>query len=230
MADTLKKVYLLVTEKKWHDQLFANLKTIPNSVWHRIDTKEKFTFETISSYNPDRIFIPHWSYIIPGEIFRSFECILFHMTDLPFGWGGSPLQNLICLGFEETTISAIRVEKGVDEGMVYLKKGLSLNGTAAEIYLRASAVVETMIQQIILTDPQPFPQHGEVVVFKRRKPEESNIARLKELKQIYDFIRMLDCEGYPNAFLETDHFRFEFTNAQFLTNQSVTAHVRIVKK
>ena len=29
------------------------------------------------------------------EIHENYKCIIFHMTDLPFGRGGSPLQNLI---------------------------------------------------------------------------------------------------------------------------------------
>ena len=44
------------------------------------------------------------------------------MTDLPFGRGGSPLQNLIVRGFEETMTSAIKVTKGIDTGDIYLKE------------------------------------------------------------------------------------------------------------
>ena len=46
------------------------------------------------------------------------------MTDLPYGRGGSPLQNLIARGFLETKISAILVEKQLDAGPVYLKMEL----------------------------------------------------------------------------------------------------------
>jgi len=37
-------------------------------------------------------------WIILKEIFENYEIILFHMTDLPYGRGGSPLQNLIVRG------------------------------------------------------------------------------------------------------------------------------------
>ena len=46
---------------------------------------------------------------MPSEIIRNYECICFHETDLPFGRGGSPIQNLIVRGFKTTKISAIKM-------------------------------------------------------------------------------------------------------------------------
>ena len=44
------------------------------------------------------------------------------MTDLPYGRGGSPLQNLIANKIYDTKISAIRAEGGIDTGRIYLKE------------------------------------------------------------------------------------------------------------
>ena len=101
------------------------------------------------------------------------------MTDLPFGRGGSPLQNLIVRGITETKISAIQCEAGLDTGPVYLKRPLSLEGTAQEIYSRANKVVESMILDILLHSPVPLSQEGEVVDFKRRVPEDGNMEALE---------------------------------------------------
>lgn len=230
MDNTLKK-YLLLSEKNWHDGIFHALAESLPGEWMRINKKEDFTEETLSRLQPDIIFIPHWSYIIPPVIFEKFECIVFHMTDLPFGRGGSPLQNLIVLGYKETVISALKVEKGIDTGNIYLKKKLSLYGKASEIFERASLVIKEMIEEIVLNKPIPQLQQGEPVFFKRRSKNDGEIGSLVELENVYDYIRMLDCEGYPNAFLETTHFRFEFSNA-FLshTDKCITANVRIIKK
>ena len=46
------------------------------------------------------------------------------MTDLPFGRGGSPLQNLIERGIKQTKISAIKCVKELDGGDIYLKRDL----------------------------------------------------------------------------------------------------------
>jgi methionyl-tRNA formyltransferase len=223
--------YIFLSEKEWHKELFNSLKkTFINDHWFLIDTKSDFNLDNVNEINPKKIFIPHWSYIIPGSIFNKFECIVFHMTDLPYGRGGSPLQNLIIRGHKETIISAIKVEAGIDTGDIYLKKSLSLKGTAKEILLSATVIIGEMITEIIQNGITPIPQTGEVVEFKRRKPEDGNILELNDINLIYDYIRMLDCEGYPNAFIETDSIKIEFSKANLESNNNLTAHVRIFNK
>lgn len=223
--------YILLTEKSWHINLFNELKGHLEGEWTLINEKSDFTEENVSRIKPNIIFIPHWSYLIPPNIFQNYECIVFHMTNLPFGRGGSPLQNLIEMGFKETKISAIKVESKIDSGDIYLKKKLILDGTAREIFERASVIIKSMIQEIIQNKPTPIPQEGEAFFFKRRTLADSEISKLQDLEKIYDFIRMLDCEGYPNAFIETENFKYEFSNASFSSDHKIVlANVRISKK
>ncbi|MEY3236615.1 MAG: methionyl-tRNA formyltransferase [Bacteroidota bacterium] len=224
--------YVILTDKKWYNNLFEVLKTtFKNDSWFRIDCINDFNIDRLKEINPTKIFIPHWSHIIPKEIHENFDCIVFHMTDLPFGRGGSPLQNLITRGFTTTKLSAIKVDSGIDTGDIYLKKTLSLDGSAAEIFSKSALIIEEMIVEIINNNIIPTPQIGKVTKFKRRKPEDSNIINLSDIEKIYDYIRMLDCEGYPHAFIETSNIKFEFTNANFDTNnQLISANVRIIKK
>lgn len=153
------------------------------------------------------------------------------MTDLPYGRGGSPLQNLIIHGHKTTKVNAIRVEAGLDTGPVYLKKPLDLSGTATEIFERCSEVIVEMIREIVRENPEQKPQEGEAAIFSRRKPEDSCIAGLSDLSQIYDYIRMLDAEGYPHAFIENNNIRIEFSNAAMdPETNTLQAHVRITQK
>ncbi|MFT4848992.1 MAG: methionyl-tRNA formyltransferase [Parvicella sp.] len=222
--------YILLTEKKWHDVLFEYLSVRSNEEWVRISDRKDFNLETLKSIRPDRIFIPHWSYIIPASIYELYECIVFHMTDLPFGRGGSPLQNLIVRGHKETIISALRVNQGIDTGPIYLKKPLSLQGTAQEIFERASSVIEKMIPEIIEQEIKPVSQVGEPVIFKRRKRSDGQMNKLNNVPEVYDYIRMLDAEGYPPAYVETESLKIEFFSAENINETEVTANVRITKK
>lgn len=225
------KTFIIASEKSWHKELFESLcVNLNNYNWILIDKNEEFTFDIIKDLNPEKIFLPHWSYIIPSTIYDNFDCVVFHMTDLPFGRGGSPLQNLIVRGLTQTKISAIKVNKGIDTGGVYLKRDLDLYGTAKEIFIRSSPVIGEMIEEVIIDNLEPQDQTGEVVEFKRRKPEESNIISLVNTDEVYDYIRMLDCEGYPHAFIEIQNFRFEFTNASLISDKEIIANVRIIKK
>lgn len=173
--------------------------------------------KVVYKFDPDYIFFPHWSYMIPESIFSCWNCIVFHMTDLPFGRGGSPLQNLIIRGFRETKISAIQVSKELDSGPIYMQSMLSLEGSAEDIFKRASRIIfEEMIPKFLTKKLVLKEQSGEVTVFKRRSPKESELQEDMDLCMIYDYIRMLDAEGYPNAFLRFGRYRLEFQNASFI--------------
>ena len=179
-----------------------------------ITDKDDLNIKTIKKLNPTFIFFPHWSWIIPAEIYEEFECVIFHMTDLPFGRGGSPLQNLIVMGEKNTKISALRAVKELDAGDIYMKEDLSLEGKAIEIYERASKIIfGKMIDTIINNTPILTPQSGKTIKFKRRSPEQSDIQELESLEKIYDYIRMLDAPSYPHAFIQTKNFKIEFKDA-----------------
>ncbi|OJJ19303.1 methionyl-tRNA formyltransferase [marine bacterium AO1-C] len=224
------KHYLIVSEKEWNQHLSQTLQKKIKANWSLIKHKQDFELTKLAQIKPDKIFIPHWSYIIPPEIYENYECVVFHMTDLPYGRGGSPLQNLIVRGHKNTKISALRVVKELDAGDIYLKKDLSLLGTAEEIFLRSSKVIEEMIVEIITHELVPTTQQGQPTVFKRRKPTDGNMIDLSQLDQIYDYIRMLDAENYPKAYIETKYFKLEFSRASLKADQSIIADVRITPK
>lgn len=194
-----------------------------------ITVREDLSTQTLKRVNPEYVFFLHWSLIIPKEIWSKYKCIVFHMTDLPYGRGGSPLQNLIVRNHSETKISALLVDEGLDTGKIFLKRGLSLYGTAEEIFLRAGIVMYEMIVEIISNPIIPKAQEGKAEVFKRRTPTESNISNLTELAEVYNFIRMLDSKGYPKAYIETEFFKFEFSRAS-LKSDGILADVKIIKK
>lgn len=194
-----------------------------------ITSKEELNIDNVKTINPDYIFFPHWSFYIPNDIYENYKCVVFHMTDLPYGRGGSPLQNLILRGHKSTKLSAIEVVKKIDAGDVYLKEDLSLDGTAREIFLRCEDIILGMIKQICTKSLKPVKQEGEVVSFERRKPEQSNIRDIENINILHDYIRMLDADGYPKAYLETESFRIEFSNSKF-NKDEITANVRIFKK
>jgi methionyl-tRNA formyltransferase len=227
----MKNRYLIVTTKSWNIHNFSLLKNkFEEDTWHLITDKNDLNYEKIKQIDPDYIFFPHWSWKIPKEIYENFECIVFHMTDLPFGRGGSPLQNLIVRGHKKTKISAIKVTDKLDAGPVYLKKDLSLDGTAETIYKEASKIIFfEMIPFIIKESPKPIPQRGKVTTFKRRKPKDSDISNLDNLNTIFDYIRMLDAEGYPKAFIEKNNIRIEFKNAKKIDNK-IVANAKIIIK
>ena len=41
---------------------------------------------------------------------------------------------------------------------------------------------------------------------------------------------MLDCDGYPKAYLETDHLKIDFEKVEIISENELKANVRIFKK
>lgn len=226
-----KENVVVATLKTWNTRNYYKLKkTMKDFNWYLIEDKSKLNYIYLFSIKPKYVFLPHWSWKIPGEVYNNFECVAFHMSDLPFGRGGSPLQNLIVKGFKKTRISAFKVNEEVDAGPIYLKKDLSLEGSADEIFKRASKIIfNEMVPYIIKNNPKPTPQKGKSTIFKRRNPEESNIGKLNDLDKIFDYIRMLDAEGYPPAFVKINNLKIEFSNAKIKDN-SVMATAKIKLK
>jgi len=221
----IKPTYVFASCKAWHRDSFNSLSADANADWCYVSNPEELENVLLMS-KPCYIFLLHWNWIVPEAIWKAHECVCFHMTDVPYGRGGSPLQNLILAGHTETKITALRMVKEIDAGPVYTKRALSLVGSAEEIYLRAGKISVEIIQWMIANNPQPKPQEGEVVLFKRRKPEQSGLPNSGSLRVAYDFIRMLDADGYPNAFIEHGDYLITFSKAR-IGSDSVVAEVEI---
>jgi len=169
----------------------------------------------IHALQPRYVFFPHWSWAVPDDVLAAAECVCFHMTGVPYGRGGSPLQNLIARGHSETKLSALCMVPELDAGPVYMKRDLSLEGSAHEIFERCARLTFDMIDEIVVEQPQPVPQSGTSMTFTRRRPEESRLPQSGSPQVVYDHIRMLDAEGYPQAFLDYGDFRVDFRDACF---------------
>jgi len=220
---------LLLSSRPWNRDLADRLRCRINRPVESITDPAQLTPKAVAAIDPQWIFVPHWSHWIPESIWGPWPTVIFHMTDLPYGRGGSPLQNLIQRGHSSTMLTALRCGAGLDAGNVYLKQTLSLYGNAEEIFIRADSLIEQMIEQIVLEEPIPTPQQGEPVVFSRRSPSQSNLTTCPEgdLSAWYDQIRMLDAEGYPHAFLELHGMRLEFRRV-CQRNDALHADVRII--
>ena len=183
----------------------------------------------VNTLKPRFIFFPHWSEIVPASIFDSNDCVCFHMTDVPFGRGGSPLQNLIIRGFSDTFITAFKMTRELDAGPVYIRRELDLSGSALDIFKRAAPICFDMMTEIIAEEMDPTEQVGDPTVFKRRLSGDSEILNINSIKEFFDHIRMLDAPGYPPAFLVYNGFKIEFSSVDMKRDDELVAKVKVKK-
>ncbi len=107
----------------------------------------------------------------------------------------------------------------------YLKENFDISiGSAEENFIKLSNIIfEKMIPSFLKNEPILKKQQGDIVTFKRRKPEDSNLEKLNtfSLNKLYDFIRMLDAEGYPKAYLDLENIKIEFSEVHFKNRKLV---------
>ena len=217
--------FIVASSKPWHREAFERISREGSGSWQYVVTEEELISSLVGE-SPRYIFFLYWNWRVPQAIWQQHECVCFHMTDVPYGRGGSPLQNLILEGRAETKVTALRMEAEIDAGPIYAKRPMALNGRAEDIYLRAGEICWEIIQWMIKDNPSPVAQKGKVTHFHRRKPEQSQLPVEGGLSTIYDFIRMLDAPTYPPAFLDHGEFRMEFSCAE-LGDDTIEARVLI---
>ena len=185
-----------------------------------IKTKNELNYKFLKKNKIKYIFFPHWSYKIPNIICENFECIIFHTGNLPKHRGGSPIQNLIMRGFKYSYVNALKAEKKLDAGPIYIKKKISLAGSLDEIFFRISKKILIIINYIVQKNPKPKKQIGRITYFKRLDRNNSVIdTKISSIEKLYDKIRMLDGKNYHNANFNINNFNLSFNKALKLNNK-----------
>lgn len=217
-------MFLIVTKKNWH---YCNFLKLKSKKFILINDKKKFTYKNLKKINPKLIFFPHWSWKVPKKIIANFKCICFHETKLPYGRGGSPIQNLILRNKRNTKICAIEMNDIIDSGNIILSKKLSLEGSAQSIFERSSKIIFEMIRLISKKNKiRSQPQRGKIVQFSRLKNNSELNYKVNSLNQLYNHIRMLDADTYKKVYIVKNNIKIQISNAT-KTKNSIIASVKI---
>lgn len=193
-----------------------------------ITNKDDLNLENLKKINPRYVFFPHWNWKVDPEIFEAFECVVFHTAPLPYGRGGSPIQNLIIRGINKSPVCALKMTDVLDGGPIYDSQEVSLNGNMDEIFFEIAKCIEKLILKICKLNPIPLPQKGNVVSFKRLSYEDNLLLEEYSINELYDRIRMVDGEGYKRAYITFGDHKIEFSESKILNNE-LLAKIRVFK-
>ena len=206
------KSYVVAASKNWvskhkKSQEYKDLNII------EINSENDLNYSYLKKLKPEYIFFPHWNSIVDEEIYSNFKCVVFHTAPLPYGRGGSPIQNLILRGFKKSPLCAIEMTKILDGGPIYCSEEISLEGKISEIFFNLASSVEKLILRIVHENPKPIPQAGEIVEFKRLKADDNELDFSLMPEELFDRVRMVDGLDYPKAFKKIGKYKMKFSNA-----------------
>jgi methionyl-tRNA formyltransferase len=211
--------YVICAYREYSLELYKKLKDKYD--FKLIKNPEKLNIKNIKKINPKYIFFPDWSWIVPKEIYKNYQCVCFHESNLPKFRGGSPLQNQIIRNVLETKTTAFMMNDILDGGDILLQKKLSLKGNIDDIFERMLKNDHEMIVKIIKNGFSLKKQKGKPICYKRRKPNESELNNLDHSKKyLYNFIRMLG-DPYPNAYIEIGKRKIIFKSAKYQKDKLV---------
>lgn len=219
---------VIACSKKWFFNNEEVRKFIKKKNIITIINKKKINQNYLDKINPKIIFFPHWSHKVNSNITEKYNCICFHAAPLPYGRGGSPIQNLILKNFKKTPVCAIKMTNEIDTGPIYLKEIISLSGSLDNIFERISLSIIKMIKVLITKKIKPIKQKGRIYKFKRINERKSIISKERNLKEIFDKIRMLDSNEYPNAYIIKNNHKIVFRNPT-LKKKIISCKVKIFK-
>ena len=217
--------YVVASSKDWFQEhpktrQYSSLNVV------EIKTKNELNLELLEKINPRYIFFPHWNWKVDSEIFERYECVVFHTAPLPFGRGGSPIQNLILRNIEKTPVCALRMTEILDGGPIYDSIEVTLDGTITEIFSKIAVCVEKLIIKICQENIEPIDQSGTVVSFNRLTYADNELKSEYSIKELYDRIRMVDGLDYQRAYLNFGKNKIEFTEAH-LDKNCLIAKIKI---
>lgn len=168
--------------------------------------KGGIAYEAIIRLQPETIITPGWSWYIPKEILSFKPCVTYHPGKLPKDRGGSPIQNQIRNGESWTYVNVMKQEEGLDEGSVYLKRKISLDGYADDVWSKMTSagvlLTREFLQGMASGSLKPEAQADEEPILYKRV--ESEDAELKPSEQdVYQMLNIIRAhyEKDPNSYV-----------------------------
>jgi len=201
------KIGVLTSPGQWFVKYAQTLVTAIGN-----DTKLLFDHKELSE-SFDILFILSYHKIIPESYLKkNRHNIVVHASDLPKGKGWAPMFWQILEGKNEIPFTMFEASTGIDNGDIYLKKVLHLNGYELNNELRkkqANFIIEMCLDFIKNYDNLkiPTPQKGVESFYPKRTPKNSQLNLDKTIREQFNLLRIVDNEEYP-AFFEIDGHKY----------------------
>ena len=187
--------------------VFSSIKkiAIENNIQVFQPTNIKKEYEEIKECNPDLIITAAYGQIVPVEVLNIPKIAAFnlHGSILPKYRGAAPIQWSLINGDEETGVSLMYMEKGMDTGNVVDIKKIKIDyqdnfiSLYNKLSIVAKEVLEDNLESIIKLENKSIAQEESEVTYARMlNRDDEYIDFNSDTNTIYNKVRGL----YPNAY------------------------------
>jgi len=173
--------------------------------------KQPEAMEQLRAWEPDLIVVAAFGQILRKDVLDlpRFGCINVHASLLPRWRGAAPINAAILAGDEETGVTIMQMDVGLDTGPILAKRAIRLkpDDTAASVTealsnLGADLLIETLPDYLSgKLIPQPQPEDGTTYAPMLKK-EEGKLDFTRDVGELERRIRAFN--PWPGAFMDFD--------------------------
>src|SRR6266498_5263299 len=167
--------------------------------------------EQLRAWNPELIVVAAFGQILRKDVLYlpRFGCINVHASLLPRWRGAAPINAAILNGDEETGITIMKMDVGLDTGPILTQRSIALtrDDTAGSVFetlshLGANLLIETL-PDYLSGKIQPMPQPEEGVTYAPMlKKEEGHLDFNHSVDELERRVRAFN--PWPGAFMDFD--------------------------
>lgn len=205
------------------------------AISHNIDVLQPSSLKTdeaqqqLASLQADVMVVVAYGLILPHNILQTpkFGCLNVHGSLLPKWRGAAPIQRAIWAGDQQTGITIMQMDKGLDTGPMLCKKSIDITefDTSATLYqklaeLGPTALLETLCQLDTLI-PEPQDEKQACYASKLSK-QEANIDWTMDAQQLARNVRAFN--PWPVVYFSTGNIAVKVWQAKVLTLTEQYSH------
>lgn len=193
--------------------------------------KDEVVQQAFGALDLDAAVVAAYGQILPKEILDAprYGCINVHASLLPRWRGAAPIQRAIMAGDEETGVSIMSMDEGLDTGPVYMLRSIAIEPetTASRLHDQLAALSIAPLIETLNTLPHgltPVPQPAEGVTYAEKIDKaEARIDWSKDAPTVDCHIRGLS--AWPGAWFQIDDERIKVLLSTVAEGNGVPATV-----
>jgi len=198
--------------------------------------KDTSFLNELSVIKPDMVVIVAYGKILPQQILKlpPLGCINVHASLLPKYRGAAPIQRAIINGEEQTGITTMLMDEGLDTGSILLqeKTDITDEDNADTLSKKLSEMGALLLMKTIRGlkngSVRPVPQEGIPSYAPTLRKEDGKIDWSKSAKEIFNLIRGL--YSWPCAYCYLNKERIKIIRAKALDGSGFPGRVERANK
>ncbi|MDM8335024.1 methionyl-tRNA formyltransferase [Wolbachia pipientis] len=180
--------------------------------------------EKFKNFKSDIAVVAAYGLIIPKEILNipKYGCINVHPSLLPRWRGAAPIQHAILAGDQETGVSIMQLNEGLDSGPILKQKKFMIekNDNYKTLHDKLSELGSDLLMEVLnkIEKHVPLEQNDDNACYAN-KVEDYKIYASDVCEVAYRKVKAF----YPKAFVKIENKRVRILDADFEANVSLTS-------